>query len=60
VRTNRYVFARRRRGDTELYDIQRDPHELSNLAERRSHADLRQRLGALAERLGDCSGASCR
>ncbi len=44
VRDERYRYIRYHDGSEELYDHQSDPHEWTNLADRREHAALKQRL----------------
>jgi N-acetylglucosamine-6-sulfatase len=60
VRSARYVYAQRQRGDAELYDLERDPLELSNLAGQAAYSDIEERLSGLTARLRDCAGADCR
>jgi N-acetylglucosamine-6-sulfatase len=60
VRTAGWLYVRYRGGDTELYDLRRDPHELRSL-----HADPRYRktrrvLARELRRLAHCSGDACR
>ncbi|MEM1226706.1 MAG: sulfatase [Planctomycetota bacterium] len=43
-RTNRYAYMAYATGDTELYDMQNDPHQQVNLAESPDHADIRSSL----------------
>jgi N-acetylglucosamine-6-sulfatase len=64
VRTERYIyadhFAGESAGQQELYDLDRDPFQLHNLAGSPARADVRS---ALAKRLGalrNCSGDGCR
>jgi N-acetylglucosamine-6-sulfatase len=60
VRTPRWLYVRYHGGGRELYDLRRDPDQLSSL-----HADPRYRrarrvLGRELRRLARCSGAACR
>lgn len=60
IRTYRYKLVQHASGEQELYDLERDPHELQSL-----HADprLASVKGQLARRLAklkDCSGRACR
>jgi N-acetylglucosamine-6-sulfatase len=60
LRTTRYLYAEYSNGDRELYDLFRDPDQLTSL-----HADPASQglRGALAERLArlrSCTGAACR
>ena len=60
LRTTRYLYAEYSNGDRELYDVVRDPDQLTSL-----HADPASQAlrGALAERLArlrSCTGAACR
>jgi N-acetylglucosamine-6-sulfatase len=50
VRNERYVYVRYATGEEELYDLRRDPYELSNVARDPAMATA---LGALRDRLGD-------
>jgi arylsulfatase A-like enzyme len=59
IRTSRYKLAEYPDGFVELYDLNRDPHELANAAADPAYAPVR---GALADRLADlrdCAGADC-
>ena len=60
LRTSRWLFARHRRGVEELYNLEQDPYQLTNLrgdaASAAVRAALRQRLSAIAS----CAGADCR
>ncbi|MDP9439751.1 MAG: sulfatase [Actinomycetota bacterium] len=49
-------YAEYRNGERELYDLGKDPHELSNTYSGRPPADLKARL----EDLRRCAGATCR
>lgn len=61
VRTDRYLYVRYRlTGEEELYDLQRDPDQLVNLAYRPGAEPVRQRLAALLYRLRTCRGTGCR
>jgi arylsulfatase A-like enzyme len=46
IRTDRWLYARWKVGDHEpvLFDVQNDPFELANLANKREHAEVRRRL----------------
>ena len=59
IRTYRYVYARHASGETELYDLRRDPFELNNLNAdpryRLVRADLSRRLRTLTT----CVGPDC-
>jgi N-acetylglucosamine-6-sulfatase len=60
LRTYRYVYAQYANGERELYDLERDPDQLTSLhndpAYARVQAELAARLGALSV----CRGRSCR
>ena len=57
IRTNRYMYARYESEPWVLYDLERDPHELANLATepaaREFRTDLEARLGAWMSKTGD-------
>jgi arylsulfatase A-like enzyme len=59
VRTGRYTYVQHASGFGELYDRQRDPAQLRNVARRAAYqaigAELQRRTGVL----GDCVGVSC-
>ncbi len=60
VRNDRYMFARHAGGEQELYDLKNDPHQLQNVAGRKSYAKAQRHLSKRLARLRDCEGESCR
>jgi N-acetylglucosamine-6-sulfatase len=60
VRAARFKYVRWSFGESELYDLREDPHELENLAGDPGYADVVARLEARAATLQECSGADCR
>ncbi|PVG83353.1 hypothetical protein DDE18_08655 [Nocardioides gansuensis] len=60
VRTARYTYIRYRNGDTELYDLATDPHQMESLHSSKAHADLRRALAQVWQQLRYCAGAGCR
>jgi arylsulfatase A-like enzyme len=60
VRTERYVYIRYLDGFEELYDLETDPDQLTNVADKPSRQVLRAQLEARLEVLEDCAGATCR
>jgi N-acetylglucosamine-6-sulfatase len=59
VRTPRYLFAKYGTGETELYDLTRDPYELRNRARDPDYSRQRQRLSVELQRLRHCAGGDC-
>jgi arylsulfatase A-like enzyme len=59
LRTRHYKYVEYTDGEREFYDLERDPHELANLAATADPA-LLARLAAVLARLRACAGASCR
>ena len=66
ARTARWKFVRWSYTDAgkqvtfdELYDLKRDPYEMTNLASKARTKATRKRMLALAKRLKGCSGRSC-
>jgi N-acetylglucosamine-6-sulfatase len=60
VRTRRYLYVEYANGERELYDLARDPFQLSNQAENPAFAVRRRKLAGLVARLRHCRGADCR
>ncbi|MEA2171948.1 MAG: N-acetylglucosamine-6-sulfatase [Solirubrobacteraceae bacterium] len=61
VRTDRYTYVRyTETGEEELYDRDKDPAELNNLAANPAYAAFKTRLADQLAQLDTCSGASCR
>ncbi len=61
VRTPRYKYINWSFGDTELYDLKKDPDEMVNLAGNPAYASLKANLEAKATSLSHCKGtAACR
>ncbi len=61
VRTSRYTYVRYEREEfVELYDRERDPYELRNVAEDDRYQRVRFELAKRAYVLANCAGALCR
>jgi N-acetylglucosamine-6-sulfatase len=60
VRNYRYKYVEYSDGESELYDLWRDPDELTSLHADPALAGLRSRLAARLHALESCAGASCR
>ena len=60
VRTRRYVYAEYPNGERELYDLRRDPYQMTSLHDDPSYADEREALAEILLDLKDCAGSSCR
>ena len=59
VRTTRYVYAEYANGERELYDLVRDPHQLTSLHAEPAYAAIRTGLSQRLAVLRRCVGASC-
>ena len=59
VRTGEMVYVEYATRERELYDLQKDPYELENLAAGAAR-DLLARLAARLAELRRCAGATCR
>jgi N-acetylglucosamine-6-sulfatase len=60
LRTTRYLYAEYSNGDRELYDLGRDPDQLTSLHADPAHQALRTGLAERLARLRSCTGAACR
>jgi N-acetylglucosamine-6-sulfatase len=60
LRTRRYLYVEHGTGETELYDLVRDPNELDNRAGRPRVARRQAALARQLARLRYCAGPSCR
>jgi N-acetylglucosamine-6-sulfatase len=60
VRTARYIYAKHRSGEEELYDLEKDPDELHNVAGSGAYAEVRNTLATNLVKLRDCAGRTCR
>jgi arylsulfatase A-like enzyme len=59
LRTENATYVEYENGERELYDLSRDPHELTN-AYSTADPQLLDRLSSRLGALGDCAGQSCR
>jgi N-acetylglucosamine-6-sulfatase len=60
LRNYRYKYVEYATGESELYDLERDPHELNSLHASPPLAGLRAQLAARLHALERCAGESCR
>jgi hypothetical protein len=60
LRNNRFLYvAHGTTGETELYDLRRDPYQMQNLEDRDSYAPVRNLLARRLRSLKRCRGARC-
>jgi arylsulfatase A-like enzyme len=61
VRTQRYTYVEyRQTGEVELYDRERDPYQMRNVAGSPAYADVQVELRSRLLALENCSGEACR
>ncbi len=60
IRTDRYKYVRYRDGEQELYDLKRDPREMSSKHNDPSYRRTKRALAARLAALQACAGADCR
>lgn len=60
IRTDRYLYVdHKTTGETELYDLQKDPFELLSLDDHPAYDPVRIDLASKLQRLQTCAGAGC-
>lgn len=59
IRTERYLYVRYVQGGRELYDLEKDPHELSSKHDDPAYADVRKGLEKALRTLQGCAGEEC-
>jgi arylsulfatase A-like enzyme len=60
VRTDRYTYVvYTETGEEELYDRNKDPYQLSNVAKDPAYAAIKKRLAAKLVKLDRCKGRAC-
>lgn len=59
IRTGRYLYVEHASGETELYDMRRDPYQFESLVDRPRYRSVRRTLADELDRLRTCSGSSC-
>jgi N-acetylglucosamine-6-sulfatase len=60
LRTDRYLFVLYATGETELYDMRRDPHQLRSVNKERRYRPVRKWFFDRLAEFSNCAGASCR
>jgi N-acetylglucosamine-6-sulfatase len=60
IRTDRYLWIEYAQGDRELYDLVRDPYELTSLHADSALAPVRETLAQKLATLRSCRGPTCR
>jgi arylsulfatase A-like enzyme len=55
-----FLYAEYAKGAVELYDLNRDPFQLENVAEARRYTAVEKGLAERLEALRDCAGRACR
>jgi N-acetylglucosamine-6-sulfatase len=59
LRNDRFVYAEHDNGQSELYDLRRDPHQLENAIGERGYGMIEARLAERLASLHACAGSSC-
>jgi N-acetylglucosamine-6-sulfatase len=59
IRTYRYVYVQHANGERELYDLARDPHQLTSLHNDPAYAGVQAELSLRLGLLSVCAGRSC-
>jgi N-acetylglucosamine-6-sulfatase len=60
IRTSRWLYIRWRGGSRELYDLRRDPDQMTSLHAGRAQRHVRRVLARRLRGLAKCAGDSCR
>lgn len=60
IRSGRYSYIQYVTGNFELYDLEKDPYQLENLANRLEYAPVRAWASGLLSALSQCAGDTCR
>ena len=60
IRTYRYVYVQHANGERELYDLERDPYQLTSLHNDPAYAGVQAELALRLGLLSVCAGPSCR
>jgi Domain of unknown function (DUF4976) len=60
IRTYRYLYAEYTTGERELYDLERDPHQLGSLHDDPAYEPVRAQLARRLQALRVCAGERCR
>jgi N-acetylglucosamine-6-sulfatase len=60
IRTRRFLYANYTRGEHELYDLEDDPDEVTNLQGDAAHSTVRSLIGGRLSSLRGCSAKNCR
>jgi hypothetical protein len=60
IRTPKFLYAEYVNGERELYDLVKDPDELTNVAGLAGYGSIQSELAARLAKLKDCAGAACK
>jgi N-acetylglucosamine-6-sulfatase len=60
IRGGNFLYVRYANGETELYDLRSDPHQLRNVTGSPRYRRTRQALARAFHRFKDCEGRACR